>query len=159
MEDNLLKLCSDLGIKLIYTSNKVTVLSCSYKNHIPIIRAHKIFKNCTSSLAVAIIGYYTDSKTEEENLKVIEDYIKKNFLGKPFRIEPFDDTFKSICLKNIPVKESNKNDLEKIAEYKISSMVQTDFYGNKLTIQPEQTLKPSGDDILELDIIVLPSFT
>jgi hypothetical protein len=159
MEDYLSKLSLNLGIKLIYTSNKVTVLSCSYKDDIPIIRAHKIFKNCTRSLALAIIGYYTDSETEKENLKIIEEYVKKNFLGKLFKIEPFDEMFKSMCLKNIPIKDTYVNDSEKIAEYSISSMVQTDFYGNKLILEPEKTLTPSNDDILELDITVIPSFT
>lgn len=159
MEDYLTRLSVNLGIKLIYTSNKVTVLSCSHKDDIPIIRAHKIFKNCTNDLAIAIIGYYTDSSFEKENLKVIQEYVKENFSGELFKIEPFDEAFKSMCIKNIPVKETHENNLEKIAEYKVSSMVQTDFYGNKLTIQPEGTLKLSNDDILELDITVLPSLT
>lgn len=159
MEDYLTRLSANLGIKLIYTSNKVTVLSCSYKDDIPIIRAHKIFKNCTNDLAIAIIGYYTDSSFEKENLKVIQEYVKKNFSSELFKIEPFDETFKSMCIKNIPVKEIPENDLEKIAEYKISSMVQTNFYGNKLIIKPEETLKVSSDDVLELDITVLPSLT
>jgi predicted RND superfamily exporter protein len=159
MEDYLERLSSNLGIKLIYTSNKVTVLSCSYKNDIPVIRAHNIFKNSTNNLANAIIGYYTDLNTEKENLKIIEEYIRENFSGKLFKIEPYNETFKRMCIKNIPVEEIHEKSLEKIAEYKISSMVQTDFYGNKLTLKPEETLQPSQDDILELDITVLPSLT
>lgn len=159
MEGYLDKLCKNLGIKLTYVNNKITLLSSSVKNNTSSIRAHSIFKNCPENIAVAIVKYYTDSKNEKENFVIIENYITSSFSGSKFKVEPADEAFKQLFVKSVPVETADDDSLEEISEYRISSIVKTDFYGNASKINPNQAIRPSGDEILELDITVLPSST
>jgi hypothetical protein len=59
MGDYLYRTCVNLGIKLIFTNNKILVLSAEKKNSITIIRAHKVFKNCPPNVSEAVVNYYT----------------------------------------------------------------------------------------------------
>ena len=158
MEDYLEKVCISLGIKLSYTTNKVKLISCGINNSLPILRVHKMFKGCTENVAQAIIGYYTGSKPEDVCLRIIDEYLNGKISSKEYKIQPPNEDFTSNFIKNMPVEYSDEIDNELITEFKISSIEKTDFYGNKTKIDKDGTITPPMDDVIELNIVVIPPF-
>lgn len=150
MKDYLKLLCSSLNIKLIYTDNKYTVLSNGINDNIPVIRAHKVFKHCDESIAIAIIEYYMSHDTN--NLHLIEEYLKQKGILKYKIKSPIDSSYitenNAFANKLEPLK--NKSEIEA----SIFNITLTDFKGNVSQIKPNEGIRPLNDDFYELDIIV-----
>lgn len=159
MKNYLEKLCINLGIKLIYVNNKVLLLSCDIKNSMPIIRVHKIFKSCTEEVAVAILGYYTDSAREQEYEKIIRLYIEGNYIVDSYKIKTPKELFKSFIIDMMPLKDNIKAKSDYLVEFQISSMILIDESGLEKEVKPNDSLRPLEDDILEMDIVVSQPYT
>lgn len=154
MNDYLEKTCVNLGIKLLYTNNKITVLSADTKNDLPTIRAHKVFRGCPYEVALAIISYYSTEKNTAENEQLLKNYLQNKLSSCTFKIKPVDTSFRKSIEKSIPFKNTSSNSNTSLIEFTISSMIVKDFQGNELQNASINSLKPSSNDILDLDIIV-----
>lgn len=150
MNDQLKSLCNNLNVELIYTANKYTVLSNGIKNGLPVVRAHKTFKNCPKNVAEAIIEYYVFLDTE--NLKLIEEYLEQNSIVN-YKIKVPIQSAYSIENKRITQK-TNKTNRKSEIEANISYIILKDFKGNKSYIKPNEVIKPLMDNIYELDVTV-----
>lgn len=155
MVDILKSLCKNLNIKVSYTDNKVTILSCGFKDK-PLIRVNKIFKECNENIAYAIINYYTKIENREDNLKVIKEYANEKFGSHKYKIVPPDN---KLCyeIMNAVMQEmpaNNKN--APFIEMNISSMSKESFHGDAHTVDPDDSLKVDEYDILEVNIVVKP---
>ncbi|MDF2951937.1 MAG: hypothetical protein K0S18_1520 [Anaerocolumna sp.] len=158
MYDNLKKLCNNLGIKLIYTSNKVIVLSAHVKNGIPYIRANKIFRYCSKAIAQNVIDYFITLEGKEIKEKVIETFIIKKLKQDKIKIKASDNSFKMAVDHNLP-KSINKNQTKVLTEFTIENIIVKDFSGNEKTNSKDSILTPKDDDLLELDILIKPPVT
>lgn len=159
MKGYLEDLCFNLGIELVYMNNKNIFLSAGVKNNTPIIRVHQSFKQCPLKVANAILGYYTKDKDREENLNIINQYLKDILLIKNFKIKESSGLFKKAAIESMPseIYEDEKGSFLK--EYNISSIDARDFYGNRIKINRDKYINPSENDVLELNITVEPPIT
>jgi hypothetical protein len=82
MSEYLEKKCENLGIRLVYTYNKSTVLSAEINKEKPLLIADMLFKNCSDSISQAIIGFFTDIKRKSSYEKIIKDFVEDYF--KPY---------------------------------------------------------------------------
>lgn len=154
MIDYLEEYCNSSNIKLVYTENKVTVLSSGFRKGYPIIRVHKFFKNCPKEVVQAIMRYLTAFKDNENQLEIIKNYIEVSSSFTKYKILPPDVIFKDFLIKNIkPVNQPNNNE-SSLIEFNISQITMKDFQGNKLNMNKDKTIDVQDDDFLELDIIV-----
>lgn len=155
MDNYLEKICINLGLKLVFTNNKVTVLSAEAKDGMTIIRAHKLLKSCPPETAQAVIDYFTNAKKRETSEEIIRDYLISQGLSDNLKIKPGDISIVKEMEKNLPVetKESDGS-MSLLGEYNISSMTIKNFWGDKLTQSKDHLLSPDSDDVLELDIVV-----
>ena len=156
MTDYLEKLCVSLGIKLVYMTNKVTIITSGIKNGIPMLRVHREFKSCPEDVATAIIGYYTGSRDKDMCLKVIDAYIEERFSQKQYKLQIPNEELRGALVKNMPAQDPDEVKEDLMAEFKIYSIEQTDFYGYKTKVDSKGTIKPPMDDVLELNIVVMP---
>jgi hypothetical protein len=159
MNDYLEKTCVNLGVKLIYTNNKVVVLSAEIKNNLPIIRAHKVFRGCPYEVALAVISYYSSENHIAENEQVLREYLLNNLMTDTFKIRPMDLSFKKGIEKGMPSESTNTGNNPSLVEFYVSSMIVKDFWGQELQNASDNSIKPSYNDILELDIVVDPPVT
>lgn len=156
MKDYLQEWCKNFNIKFSYTNNKITILSCGINKNIPIIRVHRIFRNCSETIANAIIGYFTDFEHNNDHLKTIEHYLNVNYPSMKYIIKSPNKEFREYLIKNIiPIKKNKKDDFS-LHELNISHITKKDFMGQNSNIKPDETLSVSGDDLLELEILVEP---
>lgn len=158
MDNYLEKTCRNLGIKLIYTSNKITVLSAEKKDNFTVIRAHKLFKNCPFSVAEAIISYYTNETYKEKSKKVLIDYVSPHFPEVAFKIKPLEHSLKTDATQSTPFPIESGSNLDLLTEFTISSMTIKNLWGDEQN-QSDNLLSPSSSDILDLNIIVKPPVT
>ena len=154
MVDILKKLCKNYNIELSYVNNKVVILSCNFKNNHPMIRVHKIFKECNETIAYAIIGYCTKAEKRENNLKIIKDYADKRFNSQRYRITAPNDEFYNEVVKVIIPEDFKQNGKSALLQLNISSITKKGFYGDVYTINPDESIKVDESDILEVDITV-----
>lgn len=138
--------CEKLGIKLIYSSNKVLILSGSVIDNEPTIKAHEVFKKCSEEVADSIIDYYINLKHNNNSINIIKDFVKLNYTPAKYKIKPPDKTLLSYF----------KDYTTTLVEYEISEIIKSNFYGNTENIKPSSSFKASDDDVVELDIIVKP---
>lgn len=158
MDNFLEKTCVNLGIKLVYTNNRITALSAEVKNGLPILRVHKLFKTCPPAVAQAVINYYKDLGRREDHEKVITDYLRKVSPENQFKLKPSDTMFINGLIENMPSNSSNEEADSSLVEFSISSLTITDFWGNE-THQRHNSLTPSSNDILDVKITVKPPVT
>lgn len=156
LTDILKTLCKNLNIELLYTNNKITVLSCNYNDNHSSIRAHKIFKKCDEATAYAIINYYAKTEKREENLRIIKDYADKNFSSEVYKIALPDNEFCSRILKSTEPLSLKQNKNTQLVELTISSITKKEFSGDLCTTNANESLKVKNGDILEVDITVDP---
>lgn len=156
MSDTLKELCNSLNIELVYTNNKVMVLTYSTENNHPIIRVHKIFKECNEDIANAIISYYLKTENREKNLKVIENYLNNAFNSKRYKIKPPGNDLNCLVLMDVKPNGFSEEAKSDLIEMKISSITKKSFYESNFTVNPDDSLKLSEDDILEVNIVVDP---
>jgi hypothetical protein len=155
MRDYLKELCDNVNINLIYTSNKLIVLSPIINNNVPSIRAHKLFKNCTDEVAKAIISYYSGIDSKGEAFRIIESYVQKNFDSSKFKITSSNDEFKSYFSKAVMSAEPViKNDDPYLMELEINKIRKVDFWGESMGIASNGSISTSGSEMIELDIEV-----
>lgn len=83
MSEYLEKKCENLGIRLVYTYNKTTVLSAEIHKEKPLLIADMLFKNCPDLVSQAIIGFFTDTKNKSSHEKIIKNFVEEYF--KPYR--------------------------------------------------------------------------
>lgn len=159
MEDYLEQLCINLGIKLVYTTNKITILSGEIKNNIPTIRVHRLLKNCPQDVAQAIVSFYTDLSNSDGFMKIIEDYSKEKFPSVNFKIRPSSEAFRVLTVEKMPSNFSYNNEDSSLGEYSISYIQITNFQGRRTTVKAGDALSPLEDDLLELDVVVEPPVT
>lgn len=185
MNEYLEKTCVNLGIKLVFTYNKVTALSAEIRNGTPLLIADMIFKNCPNSVAQSVMSFYTDKKGKNYHEKVIKDYLSEqlksnstnikyldlSFLTKPnenMNVDMGMDYNINIDMDNINTNTVDINDIDidnidindpAFIELDISSINSKDFRGNTKQYVSNTILKPLKDDELELNIVVLPPVT
>lgn len=91
MSEYLEKKCMNLGLRLVYTYNKSTVLSAEINKEKPLLIADMLFKNCPDSVSQAIIGFFTDIKQKSSHEKVIRSFVEEYFKPySPGKIKHFD---------------------------------------------------------------------
>lgn len=156
LDDILKKLCKNLKIKLVYTNNKVSILSCSTSNNHPVIRAHKMFKECKEEIANAVVEYYTKTQNKEENLKIIKDYANIKFISHKYKIIPPGDEFYNSVKKITTTDVHDENNKSALVELDISSMTKKNLCEKAYEVNLGETIKTSENDILEVNIIVNP---
>lgn len=160
MNDYLKEFCLNLGIDLIYTDNKITVLSSTTPQNVPTIRVHNIFKNCSEELAREIVDYYTNYNSLDKSYKLITDYIQKKFHSDRYKIKKPDKEFKNLIISKmndvtfLNNKTSNYDEQSSLVEFNIVSMTKKNFQGDYSEIDPEQSIDLSEEDIVNLDIYV-----
>ena len=152
MKNYIKTLCARLNIKVIFTSNKITVLSSSIKNGNPTLRVHKIFINCTKKVAESVIGYYTDLDSRIDYLLDIEEYLEDNFKSI-YKIKTPDKIFKQ-AVGSIKSKGLSKQSQRSFKELKIKKMIQSDLLGNTNEIASCEPIEISSSNVIRLDIIV-----
>jgi len=153
MVNYLKELCKDLGVNLIFTNNKLTILSSTVHDNIPVLRVHKIFKKCPEKLAKSIVGYYSDFKHSNKHLITIENYINNKFPEMEYTIKPPDRSYKDLLSKTVNLSDSNTIK-SPLVELDITFISQKDFWGNITDIDPDEGISPTEEDFLELDIVV-----
>jgi hypothetical protein len=155
MRDYLKELCETLNINLIYTSNKLVVLSPIINNNVPSIRAHKMFKNCADEVARAIVSYCSGKDIKGENYKIVEDYASKNFKSEKFRIVAPNEEYKGYFSKTIMSTNFNKkSDDPSLVEIEIAQIKKVDFWGKSTDITRKGTFSIEESEMIELDIEV-----
>lgn len=187
MNDYLEKTCVNLGIKLVFTYNKVTALSAEIRNGTPLLIADMIFKNCPNSVAQSVMSFYTDKNSKNYHEKVIKDYLSEQFKSSSTNIKHLDLSFLTksneimnmdmdmgmdyninIDMDNSDTNNVDINDIDinnidindpALIELNISSINSKDFRGYTKQYKSNTTLKPLRDDELELNIVVLPPIT
>jgi hypothetical protein len=159
MDDYLEKTCVNLGIKLVYTSNKITVLSAEVKNGIPTFRVNKVFKKCPSVVAQAIVEYYTNPENKAKSEAVIVDYLNRRLISKEYKIKPFSLSLKDEIIRNLPHEYSTNINDPNLVEFDITNMTVKDFWGKEENKKPGSSFMPLGNDLLELDIVIEPPVT
>lgn len=145
MSSYLKKYCSILGIKLVYTNNKYTVLSSGYNKDIPCIRVHNYFKECPEEIAKAIIGYYNEFYNNEQYLNIVKEYTEEKLGNNEYIIKPPSEKYKRLITKN-------KKSIYK--ELNIKKIYKKDQKGNVVKIKTNESINKNQDNYLELDIIV-----
>lgn len=154
---NVLKnICENLNIKLVYTNNKFSILSCSVYDGIPLIRVHSLFKGCSEDIAKAIINYYTNAENTEVNLNIIKDYADEKFNIKSYKIMPPNSEFYDTVIKTLSPQKNEESEKTNMIEYIISSMVKKNFCGEELEIKQNDSIKIDEDDFIEINIVIAP---
>ena len=146
MENNFKKQCKALGINLVYTRNKYTMLSSAIVSGVPTLRINRLLENCENSTSNAIIAYYTSEFTHEYNYKIIETYLKKLVPLLSFKIVPPNKLFIELI--------QDKFHLE-LTEVEITSICLKNFLNKEI----KNIILVENNDILELDICINPSNT
>lgn len=186
MNEYLEKTCVNLGIKLVFTYNKVTALSAEIRNGTPLLIADMIFKDCPNSVAQSVMSFYTDKNDKNYHERVIKNYLSEQFKSNSTNIKHLDLSFltksnenidmdyninidmDSNEINNININDIDINDIDinnidindpAFIELDISSIDSKDFMGNTKQYKSNTTLKPLKDDELELNIVVLPPVT
>lgn len=167
MKDTLQELCISKNIELIYTNNDFTILSSSFKDNIPSIKAHNIFRNCSKEVSRAIIDYYTNSSQKKYNLRrVICEYAEDYFTFTEFEIKPPNEAFTNVFAESknpvgktiekpaVEFKQKKVDDSSNLVELDVLSITNKDFWGNTSDMNPDDTIKASTDNIVDLDIVV-----
>ena len=158
MDNYLYKICMNLGIKLILTNNKIQVLSGERKNNLTIIRAHKVFKNCPPNVAEAIVNYYSKGSNKEKNSQIIRDYLAPFFPNGLFKIKNLENSLIETTIRDVPEDLDTNTSYSLLTEFDISSITVSNFWGNEES-KLDNSLSPSSNDILDLDIIIKPPVT
>jgi hypothetical protein len=154
MKDYIKELCINKKIKPVYTENKFTILSNGAQNGIPVLRIHKMFKNCSRKTAQAVVNYYLDTENRENYVKQIQTHSKK-FLGvSKYYIAPLNDKFTDSFICNHMLGEENIDPESVLMEQSITSMAQKDSDGNHSTKLKDGIIKVQDGSIMELDIVV-----
>jgi hypothetical protein len=165
MGDYLEQLCESMNIKLTYSESKFPVFSGRIMENGGYIKASTIFKNCPHNVADSIIKYYKDSENQDEYLKIIDNFIENRMKNNDKAIEKSIDQKAEYNKPEIKVQRSNygakENDNEnmQLVELEISSIVKSNFYSGSKSLNPDETIKPTNDDVIELDIEVKPFTT
>lgn len=154
MKDYLKELCAKEKIKLIYTENKITILSFTLNQNTPVIRAHKIFKKCPENISQAIINYYTFKGNGTDNLKLISEYILGLNQFKTYKIIPKDENLRKLFRDKSDIKQNVKT--SPAYEANISKVTQKSFWGNASFETKDNSIKVSEDDVMEVDIVISP---
>lgn len=156
MKDYLKEFCTKFKIKLVYTNNKLTILSSTAQDGIPTLRVHNIFKNCPENIAKAIIDYYTNFQDNNISFTEIDAYAKENYSDEQYKIKPPEDIFKqSLTNVILPLPPDNHDESNRV-EYNIISIIQKDFLGNVTTLKADEIIVPSSENVLELNIVISP---
>lgn len=148
----------NLGIKLVLTNNKIQVLSAERKNNLTIIRAHKVFKNCPSNVAEAIVNYYSKGSSKEKSSQIIRDYLAPFFPNGLFKIKNLENSLIETTIQDVPEDLDINTSYSLLTEFDISSIKVSNFWGKEES-NVDNSLRPSSNDILDLDIIVMPPVT
>lgn len=155
LTDELKTFCKNMGLKLVYTDNKYTVLSTGRHKNIPTLRVHRLFKNSPKRVIRAIISYYTNLQNPNQYLDIIKQYLNKHHDSKKFKIKSQSDFFRNYMKNRIIESTGGKNQQqEHLVEMPINSLIKKDFGGKASKIDPEDSLKASSDNVLELEIVV-----
>lgn len=157
MDNYLKKICIGLGIDMIYTNNKVIVLSADVKNGVPILRAHKVFKGCSYKVAQAVVGYYTEVERRIVHKVVIEEYLKKYYKGNEFKLKKFN--LKEYITSNMLVEDKHDVNDTSLEEFEVFYMTIKNFLGDEKKQEISSELSTTDNNLLELNIIVKPPIT
>lgn len=169
MKTYLEDMCHNLNIKLKYVDNAYTILSSNASNNHPVIQAYHIFRDCPKEVAAAIIKFYTEYENKDTLLTIINKFASEYFPEKNFEILSPKEEF-SILISDFKPnssmerektqrKTSKKQDKsymkdEDMVEANIKSIQRKDFFGDEGHIDPQESIKPSNDDVVELDVVI-----
>jgi hypothetical protein len=153
MKEHIKELCNSKKIKPVYTENKLTILSNGSQYGFPILRIHKIFKNCSKKTAQAIVNYYFDTENKEKYIMQIKMHAQKYLGAVGYRIAPMSDKFIDALILNYDPGKENTDLQTILTEHTIFSMIQKDFGTNHSAIT-DGIIKVQDNDMIELDIVV-----
>lgn len=161
MANHLENLCEKKGIKVEFISNKFIDDASEFVHGKPVIKVHKIFKECPMKVAAAVVEIFTTQDFTSEFIGIIESYLKEKFGPIGIKIKPPKVTIISTFKKEVnnDYKEKKENHYHKeelYIEAEISSMDVTNMKGQHKNLDKSETLRAKSEDILELNIVVTP---
>lgn len=154
MKDSIKELCMKKRIKPLYTNNKLTVLSGGTQNGMPVLRIHKIFKNCSRKTALAIVNYYLDIENRENYRKQIQTDAQRYLGTGEYKIAPLSDSFINAFILNYHFREETVDRKTELTERSIFTLMQNDFSGSHPRRITDGIIEVNDDNMIELDIVV-----
>lgn len=88
MENKLENLCEERGIMVEFITNKFIDTESGIKCNKPVIKVHKIFKECPMRVATAVVEIFTGEGYISECLEIIEKYLTQKFGPVGIKIQP-----------------------------------------------------------------------
>jgi hypothetical protein len=133
--------CENLGIRLVYTYNKSTVLSAEINKGKPLLIADMLFKNCPDSISQAIIDFFTDIKHKSSHERIIKNFVEDYFNPyAPGKIKHMDLSY---LVKQI--QSGDNNHKTKLEDTKHNTNPEDDDFENDLK-DTNYTVKHKDDD-------------
>jgi exoribonuclease II len=185
MVNHLENLCEERGIIVEFINNKFIDSDSGTKYNRPVIMVHKVFRECPTRVATAVVEIFTGEGYISECIEIIEKYLTQKFGPVGIKIQPpkVIKTQPPKVIKTMPANKEtsiihniNKGDYKKtkIEMYKgkndnyynfeelyleadISTIDVTNKRGQQNRLNDNEILMPEEQDILELDIVVEPS--
>ena len=161
MVNHLEDLCEKREIKVEFITYNFIDGAIELKYSEPVIRVHKIFKECSMKVATAIVEIFTGEGNTTDSIDIIENYLNEKFGPVGIKIQPPKVL---ITRPNRNAESSSYNCEEKLysseeemyIEADISFINITNIRGQQKKIYDNEALMAKERDILELDIIVKP---
>jgi len=96
LTDFLKELCNEHGVRLVYTNNKITVLSATTPQGVPNLRVHRLFRECPREVAEAVFEHYVRGETTERVLSKLDRYVAVHSGKTEWCIEPPNPSFRAL---------------------------------------------------------------
>jgi len=154
-------LCERRGIKVEFIAHKFIDSASELKNSKPIIKVHKIFKECPMKVATAVVEIFTGEGYTSECIEIIESYLREKFGPVGINVQPPKVIITRLANKGVSTdyrvkKENYYSNEEMYIEADISSIDVTSIKNQQKKLNDNETLSTKEQDILELDIVVRP---
>lgn len=88
MGNQLENLCEERGIVVEFVTNKFIDNERGAKYNKPVIKVHKVFKECPMKVATAVVEIFTGEGYTSECIEIIERYLKEKFGPIGIKIQP-----------------------------------------------------------------------
>jgi hypothetical protein len=177
MVNQLENLCEERGIMVEFITNKFIDTDNVTKYNKPVIKVHKIFKECPMRVATAVIEIFTGEGYTSECIEIIESYLKEKFGPVGIKVQPpkviktmpvnketsiihniNEGDYKKSKIEMHKGKNDNYYNIEELYfEADISTIDVTNKRGQQNRLNDNEILMPEEQDILELDMVVEPS--
>jgi len=164
MVNQLENLCEEKEIKIEFINYNFIDDASEFKYNKPVIKVHKIFKECPMKVATAIIEIFTEEGHTSECIEIIENYLVEKLGPVGIKIQPpkviipkpVNKAINSTYNNN---KENYSNEEDLYIETDISSINVTNIKGQQKKLNNNEIIMGKEQDILELDIVIKPPTT